>query len=996
MRILTSIFLSALFFSAAAQSVSVIQEQAQYYSQFTPRSDAAWDSVRISEGAPAVSAVSRSPQLCTLNKRVFGWHPYWVGTVYNNYQWNLLSDLCYFDYAVSPTTGNNTNGSFAWSTSAAVTAALNNGVDVHICATLFGGHSTFWASSTAQQTFITNIISLLQARGGKGVNIDFEGMGSSDRIPFTNFMINLSNQLHTAIPGSELSMALYAVDWSNTFDIAALTPYVDLFVIMGYDYYWSGSTTAGPGDPLYNFQTTYNYTLHRSMTFYLNQGMPESKLLLGLPYYGREWETSSGTVPSATTGNYSATKTYAVVRNNASGYYSSQQWEPVSFSNYYTYQYLGNWRQCFINSAYALGQRFDAVNYRGIGGIGIWALGYDDGYSDYWNEIETHFTDCATVPCSDTLYDTGGPSRSYYNNEDFTYTIAPAGAFSVQLSFSAFVTEANYDTLWIYDGPNTASPLIGFYHGSNAPGTVTSTGPTMTLRFKSDVSTVNSGWSAIWQCLSDAIAPHTAVTVPPGWVTQDFQASFHDTDNVNGSGVSEGFYLVSVFDQASNGWSANAATGFLHDTQLNSLTWTPVSGNWTNVNNYLEQTDESNGNTNYYTSLQQNGAQAYLYEWEAVIGGSGSNRRAGLHYFSDNGSLTNRGNSYFVWFRLDQQTLEFYKTINDVFYLQHSVPVSLAANTAYRFRVIYNPMTGRTDVYKDLAYVGSWTDTAPYTSGSYISLRSGNSYYRVDHVKVYKGRPVNGNTLVTVGTPLSDIFHEDDHSLPNDAAMILSLALDSARNFSNYTVNWPQVQVDWTPPVQWYYVNDGSGPDISITTNLTQLEANWCCPADTNSDVAEYFYCFGTTPGDSDVVAWTSNGTSLSVTRTGLTLTPGQTYYCCVRAVNYAGLRSSLCSDGQLADLGLGLGDDQPLEAVRVFPNPFVSDFAVRLVLAGQARLRFSLTDLQGRLVRDLGEKQLPEGVTELAFNGDGLAPGYYLLKVGTGGRDIFVNLAHQ
>ncbi len=282
------IFLLSAFFgvaSVSAQSVSAIQEQSSHYSSLGAHPDSYWDSLRISEGAANTNVNTLEVQgACTLNKRVFGWHPYWVGTVYNNYQWNLLSDLCYFDYEVSPTTGNNTNASYNWMGSGAVTAAIANGVDVHICATLFSSHSTFLSSPTAQSTFINNIIADLQARGGKGVNIDFEGMAASNSAAFTAFMQNLSTQLHAAIPGSEVSMALYAVDWSNVFDIPNLTPSVDLFIIMGYDYYWSGSSTAGPDDPLYNFETSYNRTLTRSITFYLAQGMPENKLLLGLPY----------------------------------------------------------------------------------------------------------------------------------------------------------------------------------------------------------------------------------------------------------------------------------------------------------------------------------------------------------------------------------------------------------------------------------------------------------------------------------------------------------------------------------------------------------------------------------------------------------------------------------------------------------------------------------------------------------------------------------------
>jgi spore germination protein YaaH len=187
---------------------------------------------------------------------------------------------------------------------------------------------------------------------------------------------------------------------------------------MGYDYYYGGSTTAGPEAPLYNFQTGYNYTLTKSITYYLKQGVPNSKLLLGLPYYGREWSTSGSAIPSSTTGSYTGTKTFAVVKNSPATYSAATyNWEPNSFSSLYV-RYTGTeWRQCWIDEGRSMRYKFKMVNERGIGGIGIWALGYDDGYNDFWSAIQDHFSDCALAPCSDTIYDMGGPNRNYYDNE---------------------------------------------------------------------------------------------------------------------------------------------------------------------------------------------------------------------------------------------------------------------------------------------------------------------------------------------------------------------------------------------------------------------------------------------------------------------------------------------------------------------------------------------------------------------------------------------------
>ncbi len=481
---------------------SIHREQSETYSKYNFTSAAQWDSLRVAEnGIPAKTETrsAENTQACVLNKRVYGWNPYWAGSAYNNYQWNLLSDLCHFSYEVDPATGSATT-THGWATDAAVTAAKNNGVKISLCATLFSSHATFLASSSSKQNFITSMINLVQARGGNGCNIDFEALPSAQSANFTAFMIDLCNQMHAAIPGSEVSIALPAVDWSAVYDVNALKTYVDLFIIMGYDYYYGGSATAGPSDPLYNFETSYNYTLTKSITYYLNKTVPNSKLLLGLPYYGEEWPTTNLTVPSTTTGS-GAARFYNGVRNNTNGYYTTAHWEPNSYSVYYAYNNGGN-RQLFLNSAYSLGKRFDVVNQFGIGGIGIWALSYDDGYTDYWDKIKEKFSSCGGIACSDTIFDMGGPNRNHYDNENYTYTIAPAGGTNVSLAFTAFTTQAASDVLSIYDGPTTASTLIGNYSGTTSPGTVNSTGTSLTLHWVSNASTVSSGWKATWNCSS--------------------------------------------------------------------------------------------------------------------------------------------------------------------------------------------------------------------------------------------------------------------------------------------------------------------------------------------------------------------------------------------------------------------------------------------------------------------------------------------------------------
>jgi len=571
------ILVSAICFSQMTHK-SIHWEQSEAYSKYNFTSEKEWDVLRVAEnGKSPIVEKKENTNACILNKRVYGWNPYWMGSAYNNYQWDLLSDLCHFSYEVNATTGN-AGTTHNWLTDAAVTAAQANGVKVSLCATLFSSHATFLTNATAKQTFINSMISQVQQRNGNGCNIDFEGVPAAQSANFTAFMIDLCNQMHAAIPGSEISIALPAVDWSAVYDVNAMTNYVDLFIIMGYDYYWSGSTTAGPTDPLYNFVTSYNQTLTKSVTYYLNKNVPNGKLLLGLPYYGREWPTNASTIPATATAT-GVSRTYNYVKNNASGNYSNPQWDANSYSQYFSFNSAG-WNQCFINSAYSMGKRFDIVNQFGIGGIGIWALGHDDGYTDFWDKIRDKFSDCGTVACVDTIFDMGGPSRNYYDNENYTYTIAPQGATSVTLAFSSFNTENTFDFLYIYDGPTIASPLIGTYTGTNSPGTVTSTGGTITIRSTSDISTVASGWYATWSCASSPPANLS--------VTQNNCPSIGVVLNWNNSG---------------NGWFADVTddptfTNYWNK-DVSSLTSIGCPGGFANITvptNYLQ----FQPNTTYY------------------------------------------------------------------------------------------------------------------------------------------------------------------------------------------------------------------------------------------------------------------------------------------------------------------------------------------------------------------------------------------------------------
>lgn len=108
--------------------------------------------------------------------------------------------------------------------------------------------------------------------------------------------------------------------------------------------------------------------------------------------------------------------------------------------------------------------------------------------------------------CSGTWYDPQGTSN-YTNSQDITQTIcSDTPGQNIQVIFSSFSTESCCDYLQIYDGPSTASPMIGQYQGSTSPGTVQASGSCLTFVFHSDGSVVYSGWIATISCFTPAAA----------------------------------------------------------------------------------------------------------------------------------------------------------------------------------------------------------------------------------------------------------------------------------------------------------------------------------------------------------------------------------------------------------------------------------------------------------------------------------------------------------
>jgi hypothetical protein len=112
---------------------------------------------------------------------------------------------------------------------------------------------------------------------------------------------------------------------------------------------------------------------------------------------------------------------------------------------------------------------------------------------------EFNMADTTITECDGILFDSGGNGGIYTINEDLTFTINTGAPIS--LSFlNEFCVETNLDFLYIYDGPDTDSPLIAELTGTNIglPGPYVANSGSVTFYFTSDGSVAYCGFMILW------------------------------------------------------------------------------------------------------------------------------------------------------------------------------------------------------------------------------------------------------------------------------------------------------------------------------------------------------------------------------------------------------------------------------------------------------------------------------------------------------------------
>lgn len=347
---------------------------------------------------------------------VFGFAPYWTFNNLDSVNFDVLTTFAYFGVDIDGQ-GDLDKGGNGYQTFKSKEAtkvfkkAHRHGTRVVLTVTQMENAQirALMDSPLAQERAINDMVAEVKDRGIDGINVDFEYMGNPGqdyRNKFTVFISNLDKKLKQEVPGSKLSISVYAsaVKEPKIYDLRALGELDIKVFMMAYDFGYMGSDQVIPTSPLYGHSSgKYWYDVSTAVDDFLKQ-MPAQKLILGSAWYGYNYliygepKVKAETRPAWSWRGRPTAQTYAIAKENvkpgmngASDY--KEGWDDegkVGWKAYYS-QASDAWRMIFIDDTKSLSYKYDFAKEKGLAGVGMWALGFEDNNKELWDLLSEKF-----------------------------------------------------------------------------------------------------------------------------------------------------------------------------------------------------------------------------------------------------------------------------------------------------------------------------------------------------------------------------------------------------------------------------------------------------------------------------------------------------------------------------------------------------------------------------------------------------------------------------
>ena len=281
--------------------------------------------------------------------------------------------------------------STVWQPLAATVDARGGQFDVAVTVLDEAHFATLFNNSAAGERMIAGLLRITELPGVRGLHLDVEvyrSAPSSLLAQYRAWVAELTKRLASRSTRTQITAFVPMGGEVALYDPPTLRLF-DHLVVQGYDAHPRGSSIAGPVAPL---RGPHALSWENSLAQMLAWGVPRTKMLFSLPYFGYEWPAESD-APGARTLGAGIEITYApvdperlpLVRVNAMERVRAHglRRDPQSGSPYYVFRDGDDqWRQGWFEDAVSLAEKMGFLEREGLAGAAAFPVGYDAGAFD--------------------------------------------------------------------------------------------------------------------------------------------------------------------------------------------------------------------------------------------------------------------------------------------------------------------------------------------------------------------------------------------------------------------------------------------------------------------------------------------------------------------------------------------------------------------------------------------------------------------------------------
>jgi len=329
--------------------------------------------------------------------KVIGFLPYWfVGKVDKDYT-EYLTTLSYFGFTIT------SNGSIqkydkpgevepGWY---ALTSGKLDDIlaqarqkNVTLSLTVFSGDQDAIMELVSDPTvhaatLIEEVAPIMQKYHFTDLNIDIESVFQASESARENFTVFIGEVRRLM---DEKRLGTLSIDSSPTdliktrlIDIKGIAPYIHKIILMTYDYHYGGSIIAGAVAPNFGAGIDSEFDVQTGVEKAM-EVLPKEKIIMGVPLYGYRWETITESTRSATiSGSGVVVSNRTMEEFLVSCATCSATYDAVSNEQHVVYRDAdtGTFYQAYYPDIMTMKEKIRLANNYGLGGVALWALGYD-------------------------------------------------------------------------------------------------------------------------------------------------------------------------------------------------------------------------------------------------------------------------------------------------------------------------------------------------------------------------------------------------------------------------------------------------------------------------------------------------------------------------------------------------------------------------------------------------------------------------------------------